>query len=148
MAEAQALLLDPGRALPPRVWCISLWWKWAALVAAGIKTIETRHWEWPYGPSWLAIHASQRPDGTVAGRSCPLPEAPPVQPGALCALVWVEGCRELLPEDEPRALCYAPGRFAWPLSDVRRLAPVPMRGPQKLARVDRAIIEQALARIA
>jgi len=38
---------------------ISLWQPWASAIAAGLKTIETRHWPTDYrGP--LAIHAAKK----------------------------------------------------------------------------------------
>lgn len=48
---------------------LTLWQPWAALVAAGVKTIETRSWGTDYrGP--LAIHASAKkvPAGLECGR--------------------------------------------------------------------------------
>jgi len=143
---SQLTLLDPVNplGLPERVRVLSLWHRWAAHVAAGSKSIETRRWAWPYEPGWLAIHAALRADGDVEGRLEPFPEAPPVEPGTLCALVWVARCRMLMPEDLPRALCYAPDRWAWELERVQRLRSGRMRGPQKFGSVPRAMVIEAL----
>lgn len=143
--------------LPERVRVLSLWHRWAAAVAAvadgraDAKSIETRRWPWPYEPGWLAIHAGLRADGELPAidgitpeRVEPFPAFPAVTPGALCALVWVARCRPLLPEDKPCALVYCPGLWAWELERVHRLAPVPMRGPQKVASVPRELILGAL----
>lgn len=135
--------------LPERVLVLSLWWRWAAAVAAGIKTIETRTWPWPYGPGWLAIHAAKREDGPIEGERIPwtaLSAIPPVDPGALCALVYVADCRPIVRADQGAALIYRPGLYAWCLepASTMRLRPVKMRGPQKFSSVDREIIYAAL----
>lgn len=125
---------------------ITLWSRWAALVASGAKPLETRTWAWPYGPGWLGICAARRYDGHIDGlRAAPFPEAEAVMPGAIVALVFVTGCRPLVPADLPRSLIYAKGLFAWELTHVRRLTPIPMaRCPQKFARAPRSVIERAL----
>lgn len=43
---------------------------------------------------------------------------------------------------------YHDGLFAWYLENVRRLAPVKMRGPQKFASVPREVVIEALGRTA
>ncbi len=131
-------------ALPDRVRVLSLWSLWAAAVAAGVKTIETRRWQWPYEPGWLVIHAAQRSDGPIAGRVEPFPAVPHVTPGALCALVWVSGSRPLVPADAHRALVYQEGLWAWDLQRIHRLKAIKMRGPQKFSSVDRDVIIEAL----
>jgi hypothetical protein len=152
---APSLLASTIEPLPERVRVMSMWHEWAAAVAAcadghpEAKSIETRDWPLPYPsesyPSrWLAIHASQRANGPVPGRVEPFPKFPPVQPGALCALVYVAACRPLVPEDRAKALRYHPDVYAWELRYVRRLAPVPMRGPQKFGSVDRNVVVKAL----
>ncbi len=130
--------------LPERVRVLSLWGRWCSAVRSGLKGIETRRWPWPYEPGWLALHAAQRWDGEIAGRLEPFPEVAPVEPGALCCLVWVAGCRPLVLEDRAAALLYVPGLWAWPLERVKPLRPVAMRGPQKFASVERAVILAAL----
>lgn len=144
--------VDNPLALPDRVRVISLWSRWAAAVAAGAKTIETRRWSWKGGPAWLAIHAGLTFDRlggfgeTEADRHSPWPTVPDVQPGALCALVRVTGCRRLVLEDKPAALLYLPNCYAWTLDQIHRLAPVSMRGPQRFSSVPQSVILDALAR--
>lgn len=139
--------LDPP--LPPFVLCISLWQSYACLCVAGVKTLETRTWPWPYGPSWLVIHAAKHIDRAAETRlAAKLARVPaPLREvrGALLGLVYVTGSRPLLPEDEDAACFYEPGRFAWPLDKAQAFAaPVPMRGPQKFVRLQKADVLQYL----
>lgn len=159
MSQLPLLLAAPPTDLnlPERVRVLSLWRRWAEAVAAvadghpQAKDLETRDWPFPYPsesyPSrWVVIHAAQRFDHPLSGRIEPFPTFPSVEPGALCALVWVARCRPLLPEDRARALVYREGLWAWELERVHRLAPVKMRGPQKWGSVERAVVLDALAR--
>jgi len=135
---------------------LSLWQPWASLMAAGLKTIETRSWSTAYrGP--LAIHAAKRPL-TREEKS----------------LFYIWACHGLLPSDwidahlpfgaivavvqlvrcEPTGTFrvdrfneafgnYAPGRWAWITQNVRSLAqPIPYRGMQGLFDVPDVILEQ------
>lgn len=45
---------------------ISLWQPWASLIAAGVKSIETRGWPTNYRGQ-IAIHAAKRPRRSVRG---------------------------------------------------------------------------------
>lgn len=130
--------------LPKQVRVISMWALWASAVAAKIKTIETRTWPWPYEPGWLAIHASKRIDGPIEGRIHSFPPVQLVPRGALCALVYVNNCRELLPADMKAALVYRKGLWAWELAGIRRLRPHVMRGPQKFTHVSADLIRSLL----
>jgi hypothetical protein len=142
-----SLLPSPVFAGPPleeRVLVLSLHQPYAALVIAGVKTLETRHWPWPYGPRWLVIHASKHLDREAEGRLIvKVGRVPPVlrdARGALLGLVHVAGpSRPLLPEDEDAACFYAEGRHAWPLERATPFArPVQVpRGPQKFASLPR-----------
>lgn len=49
---------------------ITLWQPWASLIAAGVKSIETRGWQTPY-PGPLAIHAAARPIHSFAAYISP-----------------------------------------------------------------------------
>jgi hypothetical protein len=141
--------------LPDRVRVIALHRPYAGLIAAGIKILGTRRRPWPeaYGPSWLAIYAALTIDREAMRRLGPLAEQHVGPAQALACLVWVEGSRPLLPEDEAAACFYAPGRFAWELGEVVRFArPVPLAetglraGPQSIVTVRREVIERALCR--
>jgi len=154
---------------------------WASLIAAGVKTIETRSWSTSYrGP--LAIHAGKHPAAPPSepawsgfdrfwkhpewepGVSFPLPLGAVV---ATCTLadvvpiVGLAGCRneayhlclppggallhsplhEPWPDGNTEHVCddqlpfgdFAPGRFAWLLTDIEPLPePVPAKGRQGL----------------
>lgn len=141
---ADFLALHP---LPDMVRVISLHQPFAGLVCAGLKTLETRRWPWPYPPGWLVVHAAKRCD-PKAVRKFGAKVAPFRSPqGVLLGLVWVDGCRPLVPEDEARAWAYEPNRFAWELKHARTFTrAVPMvRGPQKFASVMREMVVHALA---
>lgn len=139
--------------LPSRIPCISLHQPYAELVVAGIKTIETRTWEWPYEPGWLAIHAAKRfRTGAVAWMLGNRPSAfascqsRMKVTGAVIGMVYVAGCRAFVRDDEFAAcLAYEPKLFSWPLAHARRLKnPIVMRGPQKIVYLDRNRVEEAL----
>ena len=139
--------------LPSRIPCISLHQPYAELVVAGIKTIETRTWEWPYEPGWLAIHAAQRIQHrgvdwirrNLPGKLSANGSGRFAMGGMVTGLVYVTGCRPLVPADEQAACFYAPGLFAWTLAHARRLkTPIVMRGPQKIVYLDRDRVEEAL----
>lgn len=94
---------------------------WANLIASGAKTIETRTWYTPYrGP--LVIVSSRQPNIAPAG--CAV---------CLCELV---DCRPLTRADEPAAHCKWYDGFAWVLSDIRPIEPVPVRGQLGIYDVD------------
>jgi predicted transcriptional regulator len=141
--------------LPERVRVIALHRPYAGLIAAGIKTLETRGRPWPkaYGASWLAIYAAAKVDREAMKRlgALAVENLGPAQ--AMVCLVWVKGSRPLVPEDEAAACFYAPGRWAWELGEVVRFAhPVPLAetglraGPQSIVTVRREVIERALCR--
>ena len=143
--------------LPERIPCISLWTPYAELVVYGEKTIETRTWPWPYDASWLVIHEAKHVDREAERRLAPRIQAMREKHAALgqrqggtgqaTGLVYVTGCRPLLPADEEAACFYAsdPPRFAWTLdhSHVFR-RPVAMRGPQKFVYLPRETVLAAL----
>ncbi len=93
---------------------ISLKQPWANLIAAGKKTIETRKWSTKYrGP--LLIVSSLRPN------------IPPV--GCAIAVAELVDCRPMTKADERAACCPTyPGAYAWVLSRIRRVTPVPVKG--------------------
>ncbi len=136
-----------GLPLPERIPCVSLWEPYASLVIAGVKTIETRTWPWPYGPSWLAIHKARHVDQASLRRldrrlaEAGIRSEVGAHLGAVGGLVYVTGGRPLLQADEAAACFYAPDRHAWLLAHPHRLAePIVMRGPQKFVRLQRDAI--------
>lgn len=161
---ADQLLLGAGPApLPSMVTCFSLHQPYAGLVAAGLKTLETRLFAWPVKarpyPSPLLICSTQSADimasATLRTR---MPDAERFdltlwRPGVALCVVDVVGCRPLTAEDEPRAWFWDPEeqrrgvtRWAWDLVRVRRVAPFAVRGRQGFAKaVPREQVEKALA---
>lgn len=113
---------------------------WAALIAAGVKSIETRSWRTAYrGP--LYIHASRakvdQKDPHIQRLLSLLPEGS-LHPGFMVCRCVLKDC---LPLDKSfldwieahpvEKLCgeCAPGRFAWVLKQVEPLeAPVAAKG--------------------
>jgi hypothetical protein len=91
---------------------------WAAMIADGRKTIETRTWPTRHRGEILIV-ASKRGGGPNAGH-------------AVCVARLVD-CRPMTRRDE-RAACidlYS-GAWAWLLEDIRPIKPFPVRGRLKL----------------
>jgi activating signal cointegrator 1 len=140
---------------------ISLWQPWAAGVALRLKRFETRHWKTPYrGP--LAIHAAKRPaedgDALILLRGWCAEQGVELQSvmhfGAVVAVADLAAIVEITGDVGPiieRGSSYeyamgnyTPGRFAWELRDVERLAtPIPFRGHQALFDVPDALFGKA-----
>lgn len=126
---------------------LSLWQPWASLVALGYKQVETRHWltQW-VGP--LAIHAAKYQGAEVRQafeQFSPLlsrhgyhelkalPFGYVVATTHLDRVIKTEEARQFLSDLEQRLGNYSDGRFAWFLSDIKRLPePVPCKGHQGL----------------
>jgi hypothetical protein len=122
---------------------ISLWEPWATLMARGVKRHETRHWATDHRGR-IAIHAAKTLDLAGApdllclsllGRDWSAACAR----GAVVAIGDLVACRpatdvgvELTRADQA-AGNYAPGRYAWRIDRIRRLAePIPTLGRQGL----------------
>jgi len=133
---------------------LTLWQPYATLVALGVKRWETRSWRTEHrGP--LAIHAAARmprearalceqPAFRYALRAVPRPFVL----GAVVAIVDLQPCRatESLLDQLDLGFGandgllsqfpfgdFTPGRFAWPLGNIRRLInPIPALGAQTL----------------
>ena len=95
---------------------------WANLIVGGKKTIETRIWQTDYrGP--LLIVSSKSPAIAPAG----------------CALATAEliDCRPMTKRDETAAQCEIyPNAFAWVLTNIRPIAPFPVKGRLGLYEVE------------
>lgn len=123
---------------------ISIKQPWAALIAAGKKTIEVRSWKTDYrGP--LLIVSSQRPArhgltrGIVQWYRDQDPHSPLVRMGHAIAVVDLIDCRRLnVMGDAEAACCFGrPGYMAWVVANPRLLAnPFPVSGRQRLYEVD------------
>lgn len=139
---------------------ITLWQPWATFMALGLKRNETRGWSTHHRGA-LAIHASSRLTGRVGSvtkfdagdysvpiyaerirdgirlhRGGTVPIDCPF--GAVLAIVSLIDVKstdssELAPEPLEAALGdYSPGRFAWQTGSLDVLAPIPVRGGQRL----------------
>lgn len=140
--------------------CITLHQPWASLVALGEKRIETRSWPTNHRGT-IAIHAGKFHSFRAA--DCLEPPyrslldahgynmAAGLPWGAVIATATLTDCirmssqwiDDLIREhhQEWELGHYAPGRYAWVLTDVQPLAePVPARGYQGLWEFDDALI--------
>jgi hypothetical protein len=105
---------------------ISLKQPYASWVADGFKTIETRTWRTKYrGP--LLICSSKTfdedfdPNDSAFGDGLPL--------GMALAIVNLVNCRPMTEKDENLAHCdFYEGAVAWILSDIKKIAPFPVKG--------------------
>jgi len=139
---------------------ISLWEPWASLVARAYKRIETRKWRTNHRGQ-LAIHSSARPFTKRTLREAEelleragvganlLGDLRRLPFGKILAIADVEDC---VPTDgghgrivgmqfhEWRFGDYSPGRWAWLLGNLARLAePVPFRARQRLFRLPETV---------
>lgn len=97
---------------------------WAAGIAAGIKTIETRTWSTSYrGDLLLVSSASPRINGLLSG--------------CAFAVAALTGCRPMVEADEEKA-CHVvyPNAWAWTLKNVRLVRPFPVKGALKFFDVE------------
>ena len=101
---------------------------WASKIARGEKTIEVRSWPTSYRGS-LLICAGKKPHGSDPA-------------GVAVAVADLVDCRPFVGGDEAAACCGAdPGDFAWVLSNVRPIEPVPVKGALGLFFVSVPIVE-------
>lgn len=129
---------------------------WASLIAAGLKSCETRHWA-PHPREWdqvIAIHA-----GAVESRS--FRNHPEVlellghDPTPRKAIVAIARLKDCVPTERciPGRLDdqfgdFSPGRFAWRLTDVQPLSePLPVNGHHKLWTVPAALVPVIMLRL-
>lgn len=119
---------------------ISLKQPWATWVALGFKTIETRTWKTKHRGE-LLICASKNVDKDAVAEARDT-GFPPYQEdefprGVAVAVVNVVDCRPMRDDDAADALCMnEPGRFAWPLKDIRAIEPFPVKGSLSIFEVD------------
>lgn len=148
-------------ALPERVTCFSLDQPYAGLVAAGLKTIETRLFKWPAKarpfPASLLICSTKKPNQAAFGRLWTRIQLDHQEDydlwrnGVALCMVNVVGDRPLVADDEPRSWFWDPTepagkRRALLLEGVRRVKPFPVSGLQGFARsVPRDAVEAAIA---
>lgn len=125
---------------------ISLWQPWSSLIACGAKRVETRHWRAPARlvGTRIAIHAAKTTSHLDVCATEPfdqyIPHGRLLPLGAILATVQLVRCTEMTDETiaalrgrnphEHAFGHYAAGRFAWVLTDLQALDPVPWRGAQ------------------
>ncbi len=87
---------------------------WANMIASGVKTIETRKWSTDYRGQILIVSS----------------RTPRIDPaGCAVAVAKLVDCRPMVRNDEEEACCeWYSGAFAWVLTNVRRVKPIPIRG--------------------
>jgi hypothetical protein len=106
--------------------CLSVKQPWANLIASGQKTIETRLWATRYRGD-LLIASSRKPDIAPAG--------------CVIAIAKLVDCRPMTKADEAAAMCHEyEGAYAWVLSDIRPISPVPVRGSLGVFEVEVSIV--------
>lgn len=140
-----------------RMMGLSLWQPWASLIAWGFKQYETRSWATNYrGP--LVIQAAKSTKGLSWNNEwienafdvmCEVPADLPLG-AALCVVDLVDCYRTetlvnatgdsglpIISEREKAYGDWSRGRFAWKLSNVRRInPPILMRGYQQIFDID------------
>lgn len=140
---------------------LSLWQPWASLMAAGLKTIETRHWPTGYrGP--LAIHAAKRRmsveerelvqdwrNARLLQWDWPPADLPY---GAIIAVVELVDCISSskaligLPAVEIAFGNYSLGCWAWITRNLRAInPPILYRGQQGLFEIPDEILQEVVA---
>jgi len=132
---------------------------WATLLATGMKHYETRSWA-TRSLGQIAIHAGRRTKQAeqyandliamepIVFDAIDVEDADDLPYGAIIATGWLTACLPTagLPVDamERSFGDFTPGRFAWRIDRVTRLAvPVPCKGAQGLWPVDAGLLKGA-----
>lgn len=118
---------------------ITLQEPWASLIGENIKTIETRSWPCnQFGE--LYIHAGLSKISAKDTRKRELARwlSGPMHYGTVFAKCQLSDCiliteefANMVKETNPRCyLCgdYTPGRYAWVLTDIKTISPIPTKG--------------------
>jgi hypothetical protein len=117
---------------------ISIRQPWASLIARGLKDVENRTWPTLYrGP--VLIHASQRADSISSDE---LERRFGISPPSTIPLGGVVGIAEVVDCVKPCASkWYAPGHYAFVLTNARSLPFVRWKGALSLRAAPRELIE-------
>lgn len=112
---------------------ISIKQPWASFIVMGKKTIETRTWKTNYRGDLLIVSSKTMdknyPYPNFLSLGFPL--------GQALAIVKLIDCRPMRKEDEEFAMCSCElGRYAWILSDIRKIKPFPVKGQLGLYEVE------------
>ena len=101
---------------------ISIKEPWASLIRNGEKTIETRVWKTDYRGK-LLLCCSKNPKSGISGMAF--------------AIADLVGCREMIEDDEPDAMCEIyPRANSWFLKNVTPIKPFPVKGQLRLFEVE------------
>lgn len=128
--------------------CLSVKQPYAALIAAGIKTIENRKWSSPYrGP--VAIHAGKAPPphDLIESLTSKGYRIPTMTCGAIIAVATLADCMRL--DDLPRELRYgkfADGPWCWILNDVKAIEPITWKGKLGLFDIPDNLLAHVISR--
>ena len=145
---------------------LSIWQPWASLLAAGVKSYETRRWSPPADcyRTRIALHAGQSMVGMQLMDENPtfgalvdrlLGVDNPYQFGRIVAVASIafvidtDGTvgREVLPQEKLLG-DWSPGRYAWRITEAIALPrPVRCRGRQKLWRLPDGVTAQVEAQL-
>lgn len=144
--------------------CLPLWQPWASLMAAGVKSFETRSWHPPRGVvgSRIALHATKTRSELWRAQLRPftsyLPDPATLPLGAIIATMVIDHVVKITPEwaarlerDDPDEYAfgdYTPGRYAWHAKWVEPLPqPLPYRGSQGVFEVPSDVLAAAGAHL-
>lgn len=120
---------------------ITLWQPWAGLIANQVKLVETRSWSTNYKGTIL-IHSAKRP--VYQSELEPFSEYVSnfdftQDLGKIVAIAELTDCILMTEEfiekqSELERLCgnWQPGRYAWKLTEIRKIDPIPCQGKQGL----------------
>ena len=165
-------LWTPGGSslLPDRVSCIALHPPYAGLLFpfvtldgdapadgdVGPKSLETRTWPFPYEARWLAIYATLYPDRGAYRRiygdgwkAILAADIKRGEQGAILGVVWIAGCRPMVPGDEKAAMFpFDHKLFVWGIGAAHRF-PRPntthlARGPQRFVYLAKSVVVASL----
>lgn len=126
---------------------ITLTQPWAQLVATGKKQVETRSWSTHYrGP--LYIHAAKGFPAKArrfAAEQFGNPGVMGHMPlGVIVARCYLLDCRPVehmsVSEQERKYGDYSPGRYAWILTNIEQLEPIPCKGMLGLWEIPEGIL--------
>ena len=106
---------------------ISIRQPYASWIAEGKKTIETRSWKTNYRGDMLIVSSKT----LTGGKNLPK--------GQALGIANLADCRPMVKEDEGAAMVKSSpglGKYAWVLSDIRKIKPFPVQGKAGIYDVD------------
>jgi hypothetical protein len=132
---------------------ITIWQPWATLIAKKLKQIETRSWSTTY-QGIILIHAAKRTplESELKPFTQYLQDVDVHKDlGKIVAIAQLTDCVLMTEEfienqSELERLCgnWQPGRYAWQLSNIRKIDPIPSQGKQGLWVPPKELITQLI----